>query len=326
MGFNQVNYARIRQEYETKYLRAQEAAGMRRAEVLLMIPEIENLDRALGETGLDLMEIAMKGGNVETAIEKAREKNMILQEKKRKLLVQHGFPPDYTEVKYECDQCNDSGFIDLKMCSCMKRKLIMAAYENSGMADLLHTQTFENFDLEYYSANPLHKKHMARVLSIVKEYAETFETSKMSNMLFMGGTGLGKTHLSSAMAKRIIDRGFDVFYASSITLFSDFEAQRFGNASGNESGLGTAQYFDCDLLIIDDLGSEIINQFTTTVLYNILNTRISRKKSTVINTNFTQEELKQKYWDRITSRLFGEYPAIPFIGQDIRQLKIKNAK
>lgn len=323
MGYNRNNYARIRQEYETKYLRAQEAAGLRRTEVLFQIPEIESIDRALGETGLDLMGIAMKGGNVEKAIVEAREKNAVLQEQKRSLLVKHGFPPDYTEVKYECELCNDTGFLDLKMCSCMKQKLIMAAYEFSGMAELLNTQSFSNFNLEYYAANPVHKKHMSKVVEIVKEYAEAFDSGNAANMIFMGGTGLGKTHLSSAMAKTIIDRGYDVFYSSSITMFSDFEAQRFGNSSGNESGLGTSQYFDCDLLIIDDLGSEIVNQFTTTVLYNVLNTRIIRKKSTVINTNFTQDELKQKYWDRITSRIFGEYRAIPFVGQDIRQLKIK---
>ena len=326
MGYNRNNYARIRREYETKYLRAQEAAGLRRAEVLFTIPEMEAIDRALGETGLDLMNIAMKGGNVEKAIEEAREKNAFLQEKKRSLLVENGFPSDYTEVKYQCDLCSDTGFIDLKMCSCMRRKLILAAYEFSGMADLLETQSFDNFNLDYYASNPVHKKHMTKVLEIVKEYAETFDSTRISNMIFTGGTGLGKTHLSSAMAKRIIDRGYDVFYASSITMFADFEAQRFGNATGSESGLGTSQYYDCDLLIIDDLGSEVVNQFTTTVLYNVLNTRITRKKSTIINTNFSQEELKQKYWDRITSRIFGEYRAIPFVGQDIRQIKIKSKK
>ena len=140
-------------------------------------------------------------------------------------------------------------------------------------------------------------------------------------MIFMGGTGLGKTHLSTSIARRIIDRGYDVFYAGSITMISDFEMQRYGNSAGGETGLGTSQYYDCDLLIIDDLGTEVINQFTTTVLYNVVNTRLNRKKATIINTNFTQDDLRHKYSDRITSRIFGEYRVIPFVGKDVRMVK-----
>jgi DNA replication protein DnaC len=141
-------------------------------------------------------------------------------------------------------------------------------------------------------------------------------------MIFMGGTGIGKTHLSTAIAGRVIERGFDVFYSGVANLFSDFEMQRYGNSAGGETGLGTSQYFDSDLLIIDDLGTEVINQFTATVLYNVINTRLSRKKSTIINTNFGQDELRAKYADRITSRIFGEYRVIPFVGKDVRMGKI----
>ena len=119
----------------------------------------------------------------------------------------------------------------------------------------------------------------------------------------------------------MIDKGYDVFYAGAITLISDFEMQRYGNSAGEDTGLGTSQYFDCDLLIMDDLGTEVINQFTATVLYNVINTRLSRRKSTIINTNFTKEELRKKYADRVTSRIFGEYRVIPFVGRDVRMGK-----
>ena len=112
-------------------------------------------------------------------------------------------------------------------------------------------------------------------------------------------------------------------YLNFLSAISDFEMQRYGNSAGGETGLGTSQYFDCDLLIIDDLGTEVINQFTTTVLYNVINTRISRKKSTIINTNFSQDELRAKYADRITSRIFGEYRVIPFVGRDVRLGKLQ---
>ncbi len=323
MGYNQANYTRIRKEYETKYLRAREAADLRRSEVLFAIPELAEIDRALGQTGLVVMNAAMQGGDVAEKIEEARRENQALLERKRRLLVDNGFPADYTEVKYECPLCQDEGFYEFKICTCMKKKLVEAAYESSGMAHLLRTQSFENFDLTYYAEDPRTATHMKRVLDITKAYAENFDPASPANMIFMGGTGLGKTHLSTAIAGTVIDKGCDVFYAGAITLLSDFEMQRYGNSAGGETGLGTSQYFDCDLLIIDDLGTEVINQFTATVLYNVINTRLSRKKSTIINTNFSQDELRAKYADRITSRIFGEYRVIPFVGRDVRMGKVQ---
>lgn len=322
MGYNPINYARIRKEYESKYLRAREAANIRRSEALFAIPELEEIDKALGKTGLIIMNAAMQGDDVAQKIEQARMENLALQEKKKQLLLANGFPADYTDVKYECPLCQDEGFYDFKICKCMKKKLVEAAYESSGMAHLLRSQSFDNFDLAYYAEDPRTATHMKRVLEITKSYAESFDSAKGSNMIFMGGTGLGKTHLSTSIARTVIDQGCDVFYAGAITFFSDFEMQRYGNSAGGETGLGTAQYFDCDLLIIDDLGTEVINQFTTSVLYNVINTRLSRKKSTIINTNFSQDDLRAKYADRITSRIFGEYRVIPFVGRDVRLRKL----
>ena len=124
MGYNQANYARIRKEYETKYLRAREAADLRRSEALFTIPELADIDRALGRTGLIVMSAAMQGENVDEKIQAARMENQALQDKKRQLLISHGFPADYTEVKYECPLCHDEGFYEFKICSCMKKKLV----------------------------------------------------------------------------------------------------------------------------------------------------------------------------------------------------------
>lgn len=322
MGYNQANYTRIRKEYETKYLRAREAADLRRSEVSFVIPELVEIDRALGKTGLLVMSAAMKGEDVDAKIADIRRENERLLAEKRRLLTEHGYPADYTEVKYECPICMDEGFHEFKICSCMKKKLIEAAYESSGMAHLLATQSFDTFDLGYFADDPRTAAHMKRVLEIAKEYADKFTPTEPSNMIFMGGTGLGKTHLSTSIAREVIDKGCDVFYAGAISMISDFEMQRYGNSAGGETGLGTAQYFDCDLLIIDDLGTEVINQFTATVVYNVVNTRLNRKKSTIINTNFSQDDLRAKYADRITSRIFGEYRVIPFVGKDVRQRRI----
>ena len=156
----------------------------------------------------------------------------------------------------------------------------------------------------------------------LKEYSESFDAKTSSGVLMIGPTGLGKTHLSSALAKRVIERGYDVFYSTAIDLFSDFEYQRFKSGVGEDNGR-IERYFDCDLLIIDDLGTEFINQFTVSTLYNLINSRINRKKPIIINTNLSTKEILQKYTDRITSRLLGEYKILSFVGDDVRKQKLK---
>jgi DNA replication protein DnaC len=204
----------------------------------------------------------------------------------------------------------------------MRKKLVEAGFEASGMGNLLREQSFENFDLSYYQNDPAAARRMEQILARMRNYAETFEAGKSGNLVLFGGTGLGKTHLSSAVARGVIERGYNVFYVSAVSMLSDFERERFGNSAGGETGENTDRYFSCDLLIIDDLGTEVHNQFTTSVLYNLINTRLNKRQSTVINTNLTQDEFRKHYWDRITSRVLGEYTVLPFLGTDIRAQKL----
>ncbi len=321
MGYNQENYRRIRAEYETKYRVAREEAEARREEAYLMIPELKETDREMGHMGLQIMKAAYSG-QPEEAISALREKNLSLQERRRTILTAHGYPADYTDIRYECPLCADSGFVDFKMCSCMKKKIIEAGYESSGMAELLRTQSFDNFSLDYYKDDPSALRRMMQIVTLMKQYAENFHAEKAENLVLFGGTGLGKTHLSSAVARIIIDRGFDVYYTGAVNMISDFEYQRFGNSMMGDTGDGTSRYFSCDLLIIDDLGTEVNNQFTTSVLYNVINTRLNRKKATVISSNLTQADFRKRYWDRITSRVLGEYTVLPFLGTDVRAQKL----
>ena len=315
-------YARIREEYATKYLVAREEADLRRSEVHLAIPEVAEIDAALGKTSLSLMEASMQGENVAERIAEVRRANEELRRTRAELLVDHGYPADYTEVRYECPLCGDSGFVDARMCVCMKKKLVEAGFEASGMGNLLREQSFENFDLSYYQNDPAAARRMEQILARMRNYAETFEAGKSGNLVLFGGTGLGKTHLSSAVARGVIERGYDVFYVSAVSMLSDFERERFGNSAGGETGENTNRYFSCDLLIMDDLGTEVHNQFTTSVLYNIINTRLNKRLSTVINTNLSQDEFRKHYWDRITSRVLGEYTVLPFLGTDVRAQKL----
>ncbi len=324
MPYNKEIVSRVRREYETKYRRAQDEADARRAEIHLALPAVAELDAELRLTGLSIMAAAVEAGDVDARIAEVREQNLALRARRAVLMTEADYPADYTEPRYECPLCNDSGYVDLKICSCMRRRIIDATLEASGVPDLLRTQTFDSFDLGYYADDPAAHKRMTLILGRIRQFAESFRPGESESLVLFGGTGLGKTHLSSAAAATVIENGHDVCYVSAVSLISDFEFNRFGNrsAGSSEDGRDTDRYYDCDLLIIDDLGTEITNQFTTSVLYDLINTRITRHRSTIISTNLTQEDFRRRYWDRITSRVLGEYTVLPFLGKDVRAQKL----
>lgn len=324
MGYNRENFNRIKQEYEDKYIRARELADLRRVRIHNEIPEIAEIDRILERTGARIMGIVCSGASdANEKIAKLRADNQGLIETRKTLLELKGYPANFTDVEYECEKCGDSGYIGTKMCDCMRQKLVFAGYESSGMSRLMKEQTFDNFSLDYYKHNPENYRKMTEVYNVMKDYAESFAVGNGVNIALFGGTGLGKTHLSSALAGRLIERGFDVLYAGAVSMISDFENRRFGTGINEDSG-SVDRYTDCELLIIDDLGTEVMNQFTASCIYNVINTRLNKKLSTVLSTNLTPSEFRQKYWDRITSRVFGEYRSLQFCGIDIRAQKLKN--
>ena len=321
MGFNRENYKRIKEEYDGKYLRAQEAANLRRAEVHAALPEIAQIDRALSSTGFKIFDATLRGDSARLS-EISRE-NLELQKKRAEIMELAGFAPDYTEVKYECPLCGDTGVVEYSMCKCMRKKLVEAGIETSGMGDLIKRQSFSNFSLDNYKNSPETYRRMRTIYDVMKKYAYEFDVKKSGNLALFGDTGLGKTHLSSAVAGVVIEKGNDVYYTGAMNMFADFEKKRFGGASSYESTGDTDQYFTCDLLIIDDLGAEMINQFTISCLYNVLNSRLNHKKPTILSSNLSQDDFRKKYWDRITSRVFGEFLVMPFIGLDIREINLK---
>lgn len=320
MGYNREDYARIKAEYTTKYVKAREQADARREELYAAIPEVRELDRVLSRTGLEIMGAIMRESR-ETAEERVaalKARNQEILEKRNALLVAHGYAPDYSDVKYECERCGDTGFVDTKMCDCMKRALVLAGYESSGLGGLIRTQSFENFSLDYYREGGNYEE-MKRYVAALRHFGESFSEDTCRSYLLFGGTGLGKTHLSTAIAKTVIDRGFDVLYVTSVGMIGDFEAKRFGNG---ESDHNTSRYYDAQLLIIDDFGTEVVNQFTNACFYDVINTRINNRRCTIINTNLSKKEIEQKYGERIASRLFGEYLPIRFAGTDVRFQKL----
>lgn len=322
--FNRENYKRIKQEFTAKHLAAGETQRARMREVEAKFPEFVQINEALAQTGLRTFQAAMGGKEgLDERMAALRRENEQLLAARADLLRMTGYPENYLDLQYACEACLDTGFVNSgeRLCTCMRRALVLAGYETSGIGPLLERQTFENFSLQYYT-DPADKKRMEQVLDTVRRYVEVFSDEKSQNLLFFGQTGLGKTHLSSAVAKNLIDRGFDVLYETAQNLFGDFEDEKFNRAynTGVEERK-TDRYFSCDLLIIDDLGAELSNQFTASCLYNLINTRYNMGKSCIISTNLTHPEIEKRYSQRVLSRLLGQYQNLQFTGRDIRMMK-----
>ena len=317
MSYNRENFIRIRREFENKVREDREAAEKRRAELYDKIPEISEIDAALASLSAEIVS-ALINRSAAVSIDNLKDQALKLREARDALLIQNGYPADYTDIRYECDKCQDTGFVGIKVCSCMKRRLILAEYESSGIGKLMETQSFDTFDLSYYHG----AENMNLVFKACREYADLFDPKKSPNMLFIGKTGLGKTHLSTSIARVVIDKSYDVRYETAQNLFSDFEYERFNRSPADEAGGRTSKYYECELLIIDDLGTEMTNSFTVSCLYNLINTRVNSGLPMIINTNLDKDELNRRYSDRITSRLFGGFRIMMFTGTDIRQQKL----
>lgn len=324
MGYNPEIFVRIREEFAAKAEKARSEADARTKAAELVVPGLSEINSLLASTGIRIMDVIVNHRDeIDERLAKIEEENDALIEKKKKLLEEAGYPADFTEVRYECELCHDSGYANDKMCQCMKTALVLAGYEASGIGSLLREQSFDSFSLDYYKQNAKCYENMFNVFNAVRAYADSFKGTGSGNLAFFGNTGLGKTHLSSAVARQAIENGYDVMYTTAIGMMSDFEYNRFGSASTPEVS-PVSRYFECDLLIIDDLGTEISNQFTVTTLYNVIDTRLKTKKPIIISTNLSTDELRKRYWDRITSRIFGEFRLMLFTGTDIRRQKISN--
>ena len=282
------------------------------------IPELKAIDDELSTVGMKIFSAAMnKDVDLDAEMEKIKSRTVKLRKDRDRLLLSHDLPTNITDPEFECSLCSDTGYVKDKLCSCVIKKAAKQLFAQSGIGEALKDQTFDNFDLRLYGKKA-ERDQMQTVLGVCRDYAENFSRSSES-LLFIGGTGLGKTHMSSAIAQTVITKGFTVMYESAQTLFDNFEAKRFGR----DPDVDIKIYTECDLLIIDDLGAEHVTQFTTATLYNLINTRKINKRPMIISTNLSGAETRKTYNQRITSRLFGEFRVLQFCGQDIRMLKVR---
>lgn len=314
----------IEMEYEE--IRQNNAIDLenRKRVIFAKIPRLEEIDCEIKSLGLKLYKIALSGDDVAPQIEKLRAEQKALLAAKKAILIENGYPEDELSERYTCSICRDTGAVDSKPCACYRKKLIEKAYEQSNLSALLAHQSFDTFDLSLYSdevdadfgMSP--KAYMQRVVGVCREFVNKFDESS-TNLLFWGDPGLGKTFLSTCIAKELIATNHSVIYETAYKTFSMLEELKF-KRSDNEDKLRfkVDKLYTCDLLILDDLGSEFSTQYTTASLFDIINSRLISGKKTVINTNLSITELKNKYGERVVSRLYGHYKVLNFIGSDIR--------
>ena len=319
---------KILHEYEEKRRQALSGAAFRRLELYRRVPRIEEIDRELESTGISAVRTYLQNPGRDKAelVSELKEHNRVLREEKKELMKNAGIPDGYLDPVYSCPICQDTGFIDGKHCRCLTQRLIDEAYEASGIREELSRNNFQTFDLSLFPRTVLEgqsvspRKNMTQVSKMAYAYAENFPQNNPHSMLFYGGPGTGKTFLCDCIAKMVLDRGYTVLYLTANQLCTMMEEYRFHrNPQMQEKAqLIHDQLDEADLLIIDDLGSEYLNQITAADLFECFNQRILKNKATLVSTNLEPERLRLTYMDRLFSRFNGYYRFVPFFGPDLR--------
>ena len=322
MGYPASIYRKAQRILEQRRDSAFSEAELRTEEIKSEIPEIEEIQKQLSKIGLETSQLFFFKGNTDEKIASLRDQSKKLIAKRAQVLKKHGYSEDAMQPQYICSVCEDRGFIGGRMCNCHRQLLKDIMKDEIRKLAPIDDCTFDTFKLEYYSEDALEnsivpRERAAKILESARRYAQNFSLSS-KNLLFLGATGLGKTHLSLAIANVVINKGFYVCYGTSQNICDDLQSEQFGR--GDEAYYSKQQVLGCDLLILDDLGTEIDSQYSIATLYNIINSRILAKKPTIISTNCELSELLRKYDQRITSRITGEYTKMTILGKDIRNI------
>ena len=316
------NFERAKQVLDHRRETAEREAEQRTEELELLSPELRALNRKLSAAGLKAVQLAIAGD--QAAMDKLRDENLADQERRREILESLGSSEEALEVHYTCPVCNDTGVVGNHYCDCFKRLVKSLQTENLNAVSPAGDSTFDNFNLAYYQGVTDPEtgvdaySRMGQIVSYCEAYAEDFGLSSPSLILY-GNTGLGKTHLSLAIANKAIEKGFNVVYGSAHNLLSEIEKEHFGRLKSDDSPEDNV--LNADLLILDDLGAEFSTSFTVSMVYNIINTRILKGLPTIISTNLWYDEISDKYGNRVYSRIIGNYTPLEFAGRDVRQLK-----
>ena len=326
--------ARARARLETIRTENREEQRRRQAAVYARLPEIERLDAAMRGQMLELVRLTVaRRPDAQERIARLREENLNMQARRAELLTEHGYAADYLDEIVSCPRCRDSGVYKNAPCVCLERLYNRELTKELGVLMQTGDESFENFDLDLYSAQPepgqtvSPRETMSMVYDACREFVSRFHTDS-PHLLLQGGTGLGKTTLSACIARAVADKGFSVCYDTAAAALEAFEKQKFSRdpEEAEAAAAKVRRMLSCDLMILDDLGTEMVTPISVSALYTLVNTRLTDGKKTVISTNLTDEELRRKYNPQICSRLEGEFLRLPFVGTDIRLLKNRPTK
>lgn len=306
--------------YEEKRAKSRDLANLHYEHACQKVPKLASIDASISSASLDQAKKLLAGDD--TALASLKEEIRSLSDRRRRLLSDAGFPEDYLEQHFECPDCQDTGYVGTKKCHCFLKAIIDLFYTQSNLKGLLEQENFEHFNFDYYSSNyrdrlsGQNSRELAtRAYQECMNFIHNFDTEH-GNLLLFGNTGIGKTFLSHCIAKEVMDSLHSVLYLTASEFFDALLEKAL--TRNDESCLLYEQIHQCDLLIIDDLGTERNTDFVVSQLFVCLNDRILNRKSTIISTNLTLEEIKTNYTERTFSRISNHYKILRLAGDDIR--------
>ena len=327
MGYEASVLSRATRRLEEERRRREETLARRKEEIYAQLPRLREIDRELKGTVYQIIASSLREGrDPAPSIQVIKDHNLSLQAERTHLLLQNGWGADALDELPACPKCNDTGWVGARMCTCLKKLCGEEQIKELSKLLDLGEQSFETFSMDYYS--PLAwpgeeispRENMEFIFDMCSNYARKFGRFRLRNLFLSGPPGLGKTFLSACIARTVSENGFSVVYDTAVNVFARFEEQKFARdrLDAEEAKDETKRYLGCDLLILDDLGSELTTPFVQSALYTLVNARLMANKQTVISSNLTMAQVRQRYTPQISSRLEGEYRVLPFYGEDIR--------
>ena len=328
MGLSREQYDRIMQVYQDRRMASLHAQEARRSEAFAAVPELADAEAELTKQAVELARAKLAGDQKRMTELTASRKLLLV--KKARLLSRGGYAPDYLEQKPVCSRCGDTGYVDGVPCSCLKKLESQLIYADSGLPVVLSRENFQRFDLSVFDNEQILEELKPRyrvtqrmymqsqVLPLAQRFAAEFAQKPGQNLLLTGPTGVGKTFLTNCIAKAVIDDCHTVLYRNAGDLFDALSRESFGRDTEGQQGPGMQEMLSCELLIIDDLGTELGSNFTNSRLFMIISHRLLQRLSTIISSNLSLNQLSRVYGDRVVSRLMEGYLKIPFYGRDLR--------
>ena len=328
MSLKNYQHNKILRDYDNKQFENRHNLDLRIKEAYSRIPELKDIDDRIINMAMSSAKVLLANSNNDKSIDNLKKSAESSKNERRLLLVEHGFPADYLELQYQCNDCKDTGYITNDKCHCFKQSVVNILYSQSNIKTAITKENFSTFSLDYYpdsfiddSVGLSPRENMEKIVASVMNFINNFDDC-FENLIIYGNTGVGKTFLTNCIAKELLDRSKTVIYLTAFQLFDILEKNKFNKGDDNEEIQNKFDYIlDCDLLIIDDLGTELTNAFINTQLYLCVNERYLREKSTIISTNLSLDNINDKYSERIFSRIISNYILLKIVGDDIRLSK-----